>query len=330
MAQESFDSPFDSLSRKTTNQLAQGEADTSAIKREIARTRAEMSETRGEIQDRLRPDHLLEQARENVTQAAAGKVRTIMRSAGETASTVATRARDAGDYLTGSATAHPIQVAVTVGALTWWMLRGRDRSYVWDGAADTQWDDAEDMVYSDGRSLRSTVGEYAASARDTVGEYAASARETVGEYAQSARETVGAYAAGARDAAADVAGHARDAAGEYAQSARSAARRASTRVVSAASSATTTADEWVHQNPLAAGAIALAVGAAIGLSIPRTEIEDNAMGPARDRAVEKASRLAKNLTENVTDKVATAAENLVSDSIVNAPPATPGEPLGRA
>jgi ElaB/YqjD/DUF883 family membrane-anchored ribosome-binding protein len=334
VAQESFDSltpkgpqlaqdkPFDSLTRRTANQLAQdrpsGSADTDQIKSEIEKTRAEMSDTLGEIQDRLRPDHLLAQARENVTQAAAGKVRTIMHSAGETASNVATRARGAGEYLADYAAAHPIRIAVTIGALTWLMLRSRHRSYEWYGTADTQWDDdMEDLGYNEGRS---------ASLRDTVGDYAASARETVGEFAQSARETVGSYAASAREAAAEAASQAREAAGEYAESARSAARRASTSVRSAAGTATTSVDQWVHDNPLAAGAIALAVGAAIGMSVPRTDIEDSAMGSARDRAMEKASRLA----QNVTDKVATAAENLVGESIMNASATTPIEPMGRA
>ena len=320
MAQE----PFDSLTPASRGRLAQdkpsGSAETEQIKSAIEKTRMEMSETLGEIQQRLRPDHLLEQARENVTQAAAGKVRTIMHSAGETASTVATRARDAGEYMADYATAHPIRIAVTIGALTWWMLRGRNRSYVWDGTADTQWDDAEDMAYGgDGRTLR-----------DAVGEYAASARETVGDYAQSARQTVGAYAASARETAANAASQARETAGGYAQSARSAAGRASTRVRSAAGSATTSADQWVHDNPLAAGVIALAVGAAIGMSVPRTRIEDSTMGSTRDRAMQQASRIAQNLTLNVTDKVATAAENLVGDSIANAATTTPSEPMGRA
>jgi ElaB/YqjD/DUF883 family membrane-anchored ribosome-binding protein len=332
VAQEPFDSlnrqrasqptqggPFDSLTPASRGQLAQDKpsvsAETEQIRSEIERTRIEMSETIGEIQDRLRPDHLLEQARENVTQAAAEKVRTIMHSAGETASTVVTRARDAGGYVADYATAHPIRVAVTVGALTWWMLRGRNRSYVWDGTAETQWDGVDDMAYSDGRPLRGTVGEYAASAR-----------ETVGDYAQSARETVGAYAASAKEAAADMASQAREAAGEYAQSAKSAAQRASTRVRGAASSATTTTDQWVRDNPLAAGAIALAVGAAIGMSVPRTKIENSTMGSARDRAMENASRLA----QNVTDKVAAEVETLVSDSLANPARTTPGEPMGRA
>ena len=76
--------------------------ETAGIKNEIERTRVEMSETLGEIQERLRPDHLLQQARDGVKEAAAGKARSIMNSAGETAATVAYQARGVeirGDYV---------------------------------------------------------------------------------------------------------------------------------------------------------------------------------------------------------------------------------------
>lgn len=282
--------------------------ETAEIKSEIARTRVEMSETLGEIQDRLRPDHLLQQAKDGVTNAAAGKVRTIMHSAGETASVVASRSRDAGNYLADYAMAHPIRIAVTVGALTWWMLRGRDRYNVWDGAVDTQWDDADPIGGVDTRPLRDRVGEYASSARETVGEYASTARETVGEYATSARETVG----------------------EYAQSARTTARRASARVGGAARSATSSVDDFARENPLAAGAVALAVGAAIGLAARRTAWEDSAMGEMRDRAWEKASKAASTIKDTVAEKVAVAAENLVGESLAKAAKEAPTDPIGRA
>lgn len=287
---------------------------TDEIKHEIERTRVEMSETLGEIQDRLRPDHLLQQARDGVTQAAKGKVRNIMSSAGDTAGMVAARARSTGNYLADYAMEHPLHVAVTVGALTWWMLRGRDRSYDWEGAADTNWDDAEAMAYDETRSLRDRAGEYVSSARETVGEYAASARDTVGAYASSARDKAGEYASSARQTA-----------GEYASSAASRAR-----------SAASSTNDWVSENPMAAGAIALAIGAAIGMSVPRTELEDCTMGETRDRAIDRASQMAKNLKDNVTQKVSTAAENLVGESLKNAattpattPAATPSTGEGR-
>jgi ElaB/YqjD/DUF883 family membrane-anchored ribosome-binding protein len=285
-------------------------SETDEIRSEIERTRVEMSETLGEIQDRLRPDHLLQQARDGVTDAAAGKVRTMMQSAGETAQAVATRARDTGGYLARYAQEHPIRVAVAVGAVTWWMLRNRDASTDWYGADDTSWDDSEAMDYGQRRSLKNRVGEYASSARETVGEYASSAKDTVSEYASGARETVGQYAASARDAA-----------GEYAQSARMSARRAQ--------EATT---DWVTENPMAAGAIAVAIGAAIGMSLPSTSYEDRMMGEKRDRAWQRASEAARNLKDNVSQKVQSAAENLAVDSVMGSTESTGSttEPMGRA
>jgi len=202
---------------------------------------------------------------------------------------------------------HPIRIAIAVGAVTWWALRGRSSSYTeFYGDADTNWDDAEAVAPGD-RSLRDKVGEYASSARDTVGEYASSARDTVGEYATSARQAVG----------------------EYADSARESARSAAARAGSAARTAATTANDWVTDNPMAAGAIALAVGAAIGLSVRRTEFENTRMGQTRDRALERGKQLAQNLKANVGEKVATATENLVGDSLKQAATTPPSEPIGR-
>lgn len=270
--------------------------DTRHIKSEIERTRIEMSETLGEIQDRLRPDHLLQQARDGVTHAASGKVKTMMNSAGETASMMAARARYAGTSVADYVTAHPLHVALAVGAATWWLLRGRDRSTMWHGAAETQWDEAEPVSYPETRTLRDKAGDYASSARQAVGDYASSARGTVGEYADSAR---------------------------------SSARRASERVRGAASSATTSMDDWVRQNPMAAGAVALAVGAAIGLSVPRTNWEDTTIGQARDRAWETATRAAQNIKDNVTDTVTAAAENIAGEGIADAA-TPPRDSAGRA
>ena len=302
MAQE----PFDSLTPQTRRQHAQGEADSTAIKREIEQTRVEMSETIGEIQDRLRPDHLLQQAKDGVREAATGKVKDIMTSASETAYDAAQRARGYGNHLAWYAREHPIRIAVTAGVVAWWMLRGRGRdSDEWYGASDTSWD--YDEYESMEPSLRDRVSGAASNATQAVGEYASTARQAVGQYASSARETVGGYASNARDTV-----------NEYAQSAASSAREASRQVRSAASSATTTVDDFVRENPLAVGAIALAVGAVIGLAVRGTEYEDRAMGATRDGAMAKA----KSVANTLTDKVASYAEDVVNESLESDPTAS--------
>ena len=266
--------------------------ETAEIKSEIERTRVEMSETLGEIQERLRPDHLIQQAKETVTEAATGKVRHIMQSAGETATMVADQTKYAGRNLADYARTHPLQMALLAGGVTWWLLRGRDRSDEWEGASEG-WQPSHrldtDYAYGDERSLREKAGEYVSSARETVGEYAATARETVGGAAEAAR--VKALRASER--------------------ARRAAQVAAVRAQESWQTASTSVDDWVHEYPLAAGAIAVAVGAAIGLSVPSTEIEDRTLGEKRDQALEKARRAAREIRENVTQKVQDVAETVL-------------------
>jgi ElaB/YqjD/DUF883 family membrane-anchored ribosome-binding protein len=281
---------------QASNDSVTAEAD--AIKREIDRTRQEMSKTIGEIQERLRPDHLLQEARSTVKEAAARKARNIMSSAGETAGTVAYRARGMGEHLASYAQAHPIRIGVTVGTIAWLLLRNRERSYEWQGISETSWDDeVQEPFSSDGPSLRSKVGELASSARETVGQYASTARDTVGEYAGSARDT---------------------------------ARQASDRVRSAAGSATSSLDTFVRENPLAAGAIALGVGAAIAMALPRTAIEDRAMGETRDQAWARAGRVARDLTDRVAERAQSVAETVVGESIEASRSGSSEPHLGRA
>jgi ElaB/YqjD/DUF883 family membrane-anchored ribosome-binding protein len=299
--------PVDPLTPPQRSQLAQGESDTTAIKRDIERTRIEMSETIGELQERLRPDHLIQQAKDNVRDAATGKVKNIMHSGSEIAHNAAERARGVGNHLAWYAQAHPIRMAITAGVVTWLVMRNRNTSSnMWYGESDTSWETDRDEYGTDA-SVRNRVGEYASSARQAVSDYAASAKETASDYAASAKETVN----------------------EYAATAASTARSATQRVGSAARSSYSAADSWVHENPLAAGAIAIAVGAAVGLAVRATEYEDRVLGETRDQAMARAREVANNLKANVTEKVATVAENVVGESLKNTSTTTE-PPLGRA
>lgn len=283
------------------NEINAPGSEAAEIKSEIERTRAEMSNTIGEIQERLSPDHLIQQAKDTVSEAATGKVRDIMHSASETAQMVAEETQYAGRSVASYVRSHPVQMALLAGGVTWWMLRNADRSYEWEGASEG-WDSDRQMYGEGQESLRERVGEYASSAKDTVTDYASSARQTVGEYAGTARES----ARRAQQRAYDAATAARDAASRG-------LRRTSTSV-----------DDWVHEYPFAAGAIAVAVGAAIGLSVPGTDFEDRAMGTTRDEAWARAGRAAREIKDNVTQKVQDVAES-VADVSSTSPTGTTGE-----
>jgi ElaB/YqjD/DUF883 family membrane-anchored ribosome-binding protein len=256
-------------------------AETAEIKNEIERTRVEMSETIGEIQERLRPEHLIQQAKTTVTDAATGKVRTMMDSASETATVVADQTRYASRNVVDYARLHPVQMGLLAGGLTWWMLRrgdGYSYSDEWTGASEGWHEHEGYAAYDEERSLRDRAGEYVSGARETVGEYADTARRS----AQQATERV-----------------------------RSAADTARIRARERWQRTSTTVDDWVHENPLAAGAVAVAIGAAIGLSVPSSRWEDRTLGRTRDQAWDKASRAVREMKDDVAQKASKVADTVM-------------------
>jgi hypothetical protein len=68
----------------------------------------------------------------------------------------------------------------------------------------------------------------------------------------------------------------------------------------------------VHEQPLALGAIGLAVGALFAALMPRTRQEDELLGGARDRLAEKAKTAGEQQMEKV-QRIATAAGSAATD-----------------
>ncbi|NUO51224.1 MAG: DUF3618 domain-containing protein [Polyangiaceae bacterium] len=61
-----------------------------------------------------------------------------------------------------------------------------------------------------------------------------------------------------------------------------------------------------RDNPLAVGALVFAVGAAIGLALPHTGVEDRVMGASKERAVRKAERVASRAIRRTEDEATSA------------------------
>jgi ElaB/YqjD/DUF883 family membrane-anchored ribosome-binding protein len=304
------------------------------IRTEIERTREEMSETLGEIQERLRPNHLLQQAKESVSDAASTKARQIMHTAGDTAQGMADQAQSAGRQTMYYARTHPTQMALIAGGLTWWLLHRAERN------GERRWNLRSDgwrsPGFSGGTEGRYRTGPYREGRDYSQGrEYGQGdgygERRAYGEgleygegqaYAEAREYTEGSYASGTTESGEGFASSVRETASEYADSARQGARQVSDRVRRAASDASwrtrerwdrasTSVDRWVHENPLAAGALALAAGLATGLTAPRTHFEDRTMGETRDQAMESATRTAHELKDTVTQKVQDVAGSVM-------------------
>jgi hypothetical protein len=132
------------------------------------------------------------------------------------------------------------------------------------------------------------------------------ATDFVGHLAHQTADAGGALLDGAVHASSDLAHRAGDAATFMGDQARTGARRVEQGLQST-----------LHESPLALGAAALAVGAAVGFALPRTQGEDQIMGQARDRIVRRAGEAAHDAAVSVahlTEKTAESAKQALDSN----------------
>ena len=110
-----------------------------------------------------------------------------------------------------------------------------------------------------------------------------------------------------------MASRATERATEYVNDARYRARQTTRRAQSSF-------DRVLRENPLALGAAATLIGAAIGMTLPATEAENELMGDARDTVVDRARGMASDAAERVQN----AAEQVKDVASKTADAARPG------
>jgi ElaB/YqjD/DUF883 family membrane-anchored ribosome-binding protein len=80
------------------------------------------------------------------------------------------------------------------------------------------------------------------------------------------------------------------------------------------------AEHFMTENPLAVGALALAIGAGVGMLVPHTNVEDRVLGERRDRLMDRGKvkmhdvmEDAKGVAKNVAHEAKSVAERELSD-----------------
>jgi ElaB/YqjD/DUF883 family membrane-anchored ribosome-binding protein len=126
----------------------------------------------------------------------------------------------------------------------------------------------------------------------------------------NATDAVTGFAGGAKEKVADVASGVREKATGLAQNAREQANSIAQTTKEKTQFTVSFVDQWVREEPLAAGAIALLVGTAIGLALPGTDKENELFGAKRDALAQKASETAQELA----GKAQTVAQNVVDSA----------------
>jgi ElaB/YqjD/DUF883 family membrane-anchored ribosome-binding protein len=255
------------------------------LRADIEDTRAEMSQTLNEIQERLSPEHLMGQVKETVREATVGKVERVMQRAGETIADVTEPAREAmgragtaiaetGKSVGNSMWRNPIPVALIGLGLGMLALRSYRGSSGYETRTTTprrrQSFRGDEMPYGEG--MATTTRARMNTGTGTLDQV----KETASDLANRSTTAISNLGTKAKD------------------SASTAGRRFG---------------ELMRENPLAMGAVAVAAGTAVGLALPSTRFENEYVGEASERLVDKAQEVAR----EAIDKVQSAAQQMTSE-----------------
>ena len=254
------------------------EEDAEQIRAEIEDTRADMSQTINEIQERLSPEHLMGQVKETVREATIGKVERVMETIGEVtepAREAMTRAgttiKEAGTSVGNSIWKNPLPIAlIGLGVGMLWMKSRRGNGYDYSRTSSTTYPRRQNL-----------------SSGDVSGK---------SRYADTGTGTLNQV----KESASDLANRSTEALSNLGSKAKESASTVSTRF-----------GQVLRDNPLAVGAVAVAAGTAVGLVLPSTRFESEYIGETSEKLVDKAQEYARDAIDKVQDtaKQMTQPEN---------------------
>lgn len=282
------------------------------IRADIERTRERLGTTVEALGAHLNPSLLKARVKESVHEATIGRAKTMARN-------VRDKAEESGRGLIDTIRDNPIPVAMIAGGIGWLLFNKRRQpemglGYRTEIASEIDASAPEALPARDiGTAGVGASASYEAEAADYSGQLpevspdgvaskVKDAGARVADTAKSAREHV---VSGARAATERVVSSAR-VAGEKVGSTSS---RVAHTVADRARAGTQRIEESFDSNPLVLGAVAAAVGLAVGLTLPVTEKEAELMGGRRDELVDRA----REAISETKDKVRSAAERVVPE-----------------
>jgi ElaB/YqjD/DUF883 family membrane-anchored ribosome-binding protein len=268
-----------------------GDPDVDMLVVEIEQTRSEMTGTVEELGQRLDPANIAERAGEKVKEATIGNVQSKVEDMTNTASNfvndASQTAQQAGSGIVETIRRNPVPAALAGIGIGWLVLNRQS------GQTGSSWSSGRSSYggsngyrYGDGygtngqgtngssggvdlRNRASDVG-------DTIGQKADQASTAIGDVASNVSQT-------ANEAMSNVSHTANQAVSNVSQT----ANQAASTVSETATNAMSQAQHAIESNPIAFGAIALAVGTAVGLALPATQTEKRVMGQAGGQLIDK-------------------------------------------
>jgi ElaB/YqjD/DUF883 family membrane-anchored ribosome-binding protein len=277
--------------------------DTDQIKAQIEQTRSQMGETIDAIQERLSFSNISEQVSETVNSAietakdtaydaTIGKAVSFMKNVGDGVS-------QSGAFRSMKNNPLPFAlIGLGAGLLAYQSYSGKG-SRRGDGRMyrkNFYGDQSREASYARTGSADRGLGDKASRAMEGVSSTANSALESVSSSAGAAYDSVTGAVTNAYSGAEDFAYRAYDRAGEF-------GNRAYEKY-----------DQYLEQNPLALGAVAVAVGAAVGFSIPSTTYEGEVMGEARENLMSRVQDAAGSLVDKAKQVASEAGQTIKEET----------------
>jgi hypothetical protein len=283
--------------RRVTSGEAGSEASPAAIRAEIVKTRERLGEHMEALGAQLNPSHLKQRVKDSVREATIGRVQHM-------ASNTRDRIAETGRSLAQTISDNPLPAAMAAAGIGWLLLSGRDRparsTRYLDGAPD-EFGTMEESTGAE-QGVRARVRDAAETVADKAHDITDRAQEATQHAVQRTKEAGERVAQRARETGERVA-HGAD--------------RTMQRVREGARSATHRVETQYEESPIGMGAVALAIGLAVGLSVPSTRREAELMGDARDKLVDKTRETIASTTdkvERVVDRALPEVKNVIREA----------------
>ena len=290
------------------------------------------SEVRGdlaEMRQSLRRE--IDGAKESVREATIGRVEHMVHDANETI-------QETGSTVMSTIRDNPIPALLAGVGLTWLLLNAQsqraERRY--DGrygfgprgggygggafGARESWKDRAGRAFEE---TASGARQAAGHAVDRVRHAAEGVEAQATGAVQQAKERVGALVEHAEGKGSELVERAEESVGRFVHDAEDRAMVMARDARFEAQRLEARAERMLNENPLGVAAAAFAVGAAVGLSLPHTQREDQLFGPTRDRLLRQAEGTAAGTLDAAREKVERAIQ---SSPLGSSKPAQPRPP----
>jgi len=263
----------DAMTDQTTDMTGQDEPEeTAEIVESIEETRNEMTETVEAIGEKLDPARIVQDAKETVREATVGKVETMAQQATGIAGEAGNTIQQAGGGLVETIKRNPLPAAMAAFGIGWLATHRADTG---NGGRRWQGSYGQQGTYRQQGEWESNT--YPGYRVDS--DFASRG----GDGGTSPGEVLG--------AAADKVGQATD--------------RLTTGVSTSTQGIGQRVGEVMDTNPLAAGAVAVAIGAAIGMALPPSRVERDVLGTAGQRVLQTVEDTTTEQMQKVREEATT-------------------------